>query len=134
MEVGVSFRSGALAASLLGGSLLVALPALAASRGDGCFLANDWQGWKSPSPNVIYIRVRPNDVYRLDLSAGSWQLQNPGVHLVNVVRGSNWLCSPLDFDLELRDDHGVMQQPLIVKSMERLTPDEVKAIPTKFRP
>ena len=67
MEVGVSFRSGALAASLLGGSLLVALPALAASRGDGCFLANDWQGWKSPSPNVIYIRVRPNDVYRLDL-------------------------------------------------------------------
>jgi hypothetical protein len=76
-----------------------------------------------------------NNVYRLELSVGSWQLQYPGgVHLVNVVRGSAWLCSPLDFDLELRDDQGVMRQPLIVKSMERLTSDEVKAIPAKFRP
>ena len=138
MEVGMSFRSRVLAAGLIGGSLLVAAPSQAADpapkSGESCFPASDWQGWKSPSPDVIYIRVRASAVYRLNLSAGSWSLQDPGVHLVNVVRGSDWLCGPLDFDLELRDDHGVMRQPLIVRSMERLTPDEVKAIPAKFRP
>jgi hypothetical protein len=116
--------------------MLVAQPSLAASStpGSGCFLANDWRGWRSPSPTVIYIRVRLNDVYRLDLSAGSWQLQDPAVHLVNVVRGPAWICGPIDFDLELADNHGVTRQGLIVKSMQRLTPDEVKAIPAKFRP
>lgn len=131
----MSFQSGALAASVLGVSLLAALPASTAPKSSGsCFPVGDWQGWKSPSPTVIYLRVRANDIYRLDLSAGSWQLQRPDVHLVNRVRGSDWICTPLDFDLELRDDHGVMQAPLIVKSMARLTPDEVKAIPARFRP
>ena len=132
------FRSRALAATLVSASILVALPSQAADpalgRGGGCFPANDWQGWASPSPTVIYIRVLLNDVYRLDLSAGSWRLQDPAVHLVNRVRGAAWICGPLDFDLELADDQGVMRQGLIVKSMQRLTSDEVKAIPAKFRP
>ncbi len=100
----------------------------------GCFLASEWSGWKSPSPSVIYLRVNVNTIYRLDLSAGSNQLQEPDVHLVSQIRGSDWICSPLDLQLEVADSLGVFREPLIVKSITRLTPDEVKAIPAKYRP
>jgi hypothetical protein len=126
-------------------STLVAFALVAASAGacaaasppastENCFLTSDWEGWKSPSPKVIYLRVRVNTVYRLDLSASSEELQEPDVHLISRVRGSDWICSPLDLDLAVADDHGVFREPLIVKSITRLTPDEAKAIPGKFRP
>jgi hypothetical protein len=99
-----------------------------------CFAANDWTGWKSPSPNVIYLRVNVSEVYEVDLSAGSDQLQESDVHLINRVEGSDWICSPLDLQLELADDHGGFRQGLIVKSITRLTPDQVKAIPARYRP
>jgi hypothetical protein len=98
-----------------------------------CFAANEWTDWKSPSPDVIYLRIEFNRVYRLDLSAGSSELQDPDVHLVSKIRGSNWICSPLDLDLEVDDLHGI-HDFLIVKAITPLTPDEVKAIPAKYRP
>jgi hypothetical protein len=98
-----------------------------------CFAASQWTDWKSPSPNVIYLKVDFNRVFRLDLSAGSNELQDPDVHLVSRIRGSDWICSPLDLDLEVADLDGI-REALIVKAITPLTPDEVKAIPAKFRP
>jgi hypothetical protein len=56
------------------------------------------------------------------------------VHLTSTIRGSSWICSPLDMQLSVADDHGIAREPLFVKSITELTPDEVKAIPPKFRP
>jgi hypothetical protein len=135
VEVILSVRRILLGASLaMAGALGVAVSAAgAADANNSCFLAANWNGWKSPSPNVIYLNVDVHQVYRLDLSAGSSELQAPDVHLVSVIRGSNWICSPLDLQLEVSDMNG-FREPLIVKSITRLTPDEVKAIPPKFRP
>jgi len=126
------FAAGLIAAGLLGVS---AAPTMAESShaSRDCFFSNQWDGWRSPSPDVIYIRVGINDVYRLDLSAGSSQLQSPGMHLVNQVRGSNSICSALDLDLSIADTHG-FSEPLIVRAMTKLTPAEVAAIPREYRP
>ena len=128
-----------LAATALGAVLLGAPPLIADSQpatqpGNNCFLTTNWQGWKSPSPTVIYLRIGLNEVYRIDLAAASYQLQQPEMHLVSRVRGSPWICGPLDLDLSLSDDHGIYREPLFVKSLTKLTPDEVKAIPPKFVP
>ncbi len=101
---------------------------------NSCFLARDWEGWKSPSPDVIYVRVGVSRIYELDLSSGSNQLQEPDMHLVSEIRGSDWICDPLDLQLQLRDDHGVFEEPLIVKTITRLTPDQIAAIPKKYLP
>ncbi|HXQ16905.1 MAG TPA: hypothetical protein VN814_20015 [Caulobacteraceae bacterium] len=133
----MSNRLTALCASLaVAGSLGFAGQALAADshHTDSCFLSRDWDGWKSPSPNVIYLRVGVSRIYRLDLSAGSNQLQEPDMHLVDVVRGSDWICDPLDLQLQLKDDHGAFEEPLIVKAITRLTPDEIAAIPKRDLP
>jgi len=124
-----------LAAATIG--VVVAQPALADSAvkaNDTCFATTQWQGWKSPSPSVIYLRINVSDVYRLDLSAPSNELQYPEVHLFSEVRGSDWICSPLDLQLWVADDGGHFREPLFVKSITRLSSDEVKAIPAKYRP
>src|SRR5450631_3537846 len=99
-------RSGLVAAGLIG----LTATAAGAQPGSGertpCFFVNQWQGWSAPSPDILYLKVNLHDVYRVDLSAGSSQLQAPGVHLVSVSRGSDSVCSPLDLDLAVSDGHG----------------------------
>jgi hypothetical protein len=98
-----------------------------------CFFITQWNGWKAPSPTVVYLGVNMHDVYRLDLAAPSPQLQWPDVHLVSVNRGSNSICSAIDLQLAVSDNHG-FKQPLFPKRLTKLTPEEVAAIPKQFRP
>jgi hypothetical protein len=134
----VSKRLSILCACLaVAGSLGFAGQALSADKAyqpDHCFLAKDWEGWKSPNPNVIYVRVGVSRIYEFDLSAGSNQLQQPAMHLVSVIRGSNWICDPLDLQLQLVDDHHAFSEPLFIKSITRLTPEQIAAIPRKDLP
>ena len=137
----MSFRTAltaALAAALAAaGALSVgAAPALAADTANhqACFLSSNWSGWKSPDPNTIYLRVDVNRVFRLDLAHPSYSLSDPSVHLVSRIRGSSWICSPLDLQLTVADTHGIGREPLFVKTITELTPDEAKAIPAKYRP
>ena len=114
---------------------LGAAPALAASPpGDNCFYAREWRDWRSPAPNVILLRVGVSDVYRLDLREGSNQLQYSDVHLINRHQPSGWLCQPIDFDLLLADNHGLFSEPLFVTAVTKLTPEQIAAIPAKYRP
>ncbi len=112
---------------------LIAASAPAAVAGQPCFLSRDWQGWKSPSPNIIYLRVHVSDVYKVTLSAGSSMLQRADVHLNSLVRGSSNICSAIDLDLRVSDNNG-FATPLIADTLTKLTPDEIAAIPKKYRP
>ena len=134
-------RRNAIRAGLL--SLAVAcatLPAQAAAPSAApkpartpCFFITQWNGWKSPSPNVIYLGVNLHDVYKVDLSAGSPQLQWPDVHLVSRTVGSDSICTAIDLQLEVADSNG-FRAPLIAAKLTKLTPEEAAAIPRKYRP
>lgn len=137
-----AFRHSAVLGIALGAALTAgAAYADAPTQRTPCFFITQWQGWKSPSPNVLYLGVNLHDVYRVDLSAGSRMLKDPSVHLVSRTRGSASVCSPLDLDLEVADDiggggrfGGGMREPLIASKLTKLTPEEVAAIPKQFRP
>jgi hypothetical protein len=136
LEIFMSVRLALAAALATGAVSLGATPALATGSAshESCFLSSNWSGWKSPDPNTIYLRIDVGHIYRLDLAHPSYELNDPSVHLVSKVRGSSWICSPLDLQLEVADDHGGFREPLFVKSITELTPDQAKAIPAKFRP
>jgi hypothetical protein len=119
------------AASLLWAAAVSAAPEKAERT--PCFFITQWNGWKSPSPNVLYLGVNLHDVYKVDLSAGSSQLQWPDVHLVSRTVGSDSVCSAIDLQLEVADTSG-FREPLIASKLTKLTPEEVAAIPKKFRP
>jgi len=132
----MSNRSRLIAAGLIaaiGLSAGAAFAGVSAKDRTPCFFITQWEGWKSPSPNVIYLGVNMHDVYRVDLSAGSSQLNSPNMHLVSINRGSSSICSALDLDLKIADSMG-FAEPLIASKLTKLTPEEVAAIPKKDRP
>jgi hypothetical protein len=126
-------RLGLIAAALSLSTVAPQAGAATTSATNSCSFVTQWQGWKSPSPDVIYLGVNLHDVYRVDLSAGSTMLDSPNMHLVSIVRGSSSICTALDLDLKIADDHG-FSVPLIAKTLTKLTPEEVAAIPKKYRP
>jgi hypothetical protein len=99
-----------------------------------CFATRDWQGWSAPGDgDTLYLKVGTRDVYRVDLTPGSHIRKDPDKFLINRVRGSDWVCSAIDLDLTLSDHEG-FKEPVFVKSLRKLTPDEVAAIPKADRP
>jgi len=127
-------KVGLLAGAVATGAL-VTTAAEARSPNTPCFFTNSWQGWSSPSPDVLLLRVNMHDVYRVELAGGGGgsSLNSAGYFLVNQVRGSNSICSALDLDLAVADHHG-FYRPLIARNLTRLTPAEVAAIPKKYKP
>lgn len=121
----------ALAAALAAASAASAAPN---QKADACFASRDWQGWSAPGDgDFLYLRVGVRDVYRVDLTPGTHVHKDADRFLVNRVRGSDWVCSPFDLDLTLSDHHG-FREPLIARSLRKLTPAEVAAIPRKDLP
>lgn len=128
------------AVHILGAAAAITLLATSAMAADkpsakqSCFRSNDWQGWSAPGDgDVLYLKVNVRDIYRVDLIAGSHVRKEPDNFLVSRVRGSDWICAPIDLDLTLSDHEG-FRQPIFVKSLRKLTPTEVAALPPKDLP
>lgn len=99
-----------------------------------CFFSSNWSGWSAPgNGDTLLIRVRPNDIYRIQLSPGARVHKTGDRFLVNHLRGGSWICSALDLDLTLADHQG-FSQPLIARSMTKLTAEEIAAIPHEDLP
>jgi hypothetical protein len=117
-------------------TLGMAAPAFAAKAPDStknCFLAHQWQDWKAPDDKTIYVRVNQHDVWRLGLSGGERMITDDTNHLITNLQDSAWICHPIDLsNMKVSDGH--VTQPLFVKSLTKLTPDQIKAIPEKDRP
>ena len=123
----------AVAVIALGGPALAAADsAKPAKRPDACFFSSNWSGWRSPDDKTIYLRVGVKDIYKVDLSFGSTMLTYPDAHLVSRIHGPDMICAPIDLDLTVSD--GAMRDPLFVKAITKLTPEQIAAIPKKFLP
>ncbi|HEX4740523.1 MAG TPA: DUF6491 family protein [Caulobacteraceae bacterium] len=98
-----------------------------------CFFISQWEGWKAPDDHTLYLGVNYHEVYKVGLAGGSSILQDPEAHIVSITQGPDSVCNPLDLQLSIVEPYGI-REPLIAKSLVKLTPEEVKAIPPKYRP
>jgi hypothetical protein len=103
------------------------------TKAQDCFPLMQWRGWKAPNPEMIYIKVGNSKVYEIDLAEHNSFLRAPGMHLISHSRGSDWVCSPLDLDLQLSSFPGIPEH-LFVKSLRKLNPEEIAAIAPDDRP
>ena len=120
-------------------ALLVAATALPAAaepaRPAGqCFNTTEMGNWRAVDASTLYVRVRTNKVYRLDLKGRCSMLMAPGAMLITTFRGSDLICSPLDWDLKVSAGIGSNVEPCIVKTMTPLSADEIVALPKKVTP
>ena len=102
------------------------------AKTSSCFYSRDWDGWRSPDDKTIYLRVNLKDIYQVDLASSSSLLTWPDSHLINDVHGVDSVCGPIDLDLKVAQDG--FAEPLFIKAITKLTPEQVKAIPKKFLP
>jgi hypothetical protein len=99
-----------------------------------CFLSSNWQGWSAPrDADALYLRVRGNNIFRVDLTPGTRVHRYGGDYLVNQIRGSSWICSALDLDLALTN-YGGFPRPIVATNLRKLTSEEVAAIPREDLP
>jgi hypothetical protein len=108
-------------------------PAAAQPAGQ-CFSTTEMGNWRAADAGRLYVRVRMKQIYRLDLKGRCSLLTAPGARLITTFRGSNLICSPLDWDLKVSAGIGSNVEPCIVKTMTQLTPDEIKALPKNVTP
>ncbi len=141
MEIRMSRLLTMTACMALAAALGAAAPVLHAQpaphpNAQQCFLSRDWSSWKaSPDSRTIFLRTGVRDVFRLDLAGACTNLQSPEARLITKIRGSDWICSPLDLDLSVSD--GVapgFSESCIVKGLSKLTPDQAAALPKNLRP
>ena len=133
-----SGRPGRALTCVVAGALLALAAGAAVAAPDKsprtpCFYSTQWNGWKSPSPKVIYLGVNMHDVYQLDLAVEATRLQWSDARLISEMHGSSSICSALDMQLYVSDTGG-MREPLFPSKLTKLTPEEVAAIPKKFLP
>jgi hypothetical protein len=99
-----------------------------------CFYISQWRGWKAPNDHTLYLGVNFRDVYEVQLAGSSPLIQYPDARIISVTRGPPDVCNPVDLQLSVSTEPYGINEPLIAKSLVKLTPEQVKAIPPKYRP
>jgi len=121
----------ALAAALTGGLAQAATPAKPNKPAQACFWTRDVNNFKPAGDSTINIGVGVRDVYQLTLFGSSPDIDWTQ-HIGIESRGSSWICSGLDATIIVPGALGPQRIP--VKTVRKLTPDEVAALPRKTRP
>lgn len=126
--------AAALAALLTLGAA-ASTPALAESPAkpskNQCFFTRNADGFAAPDDKTLYVRVGVRDVYKFDMF-GTCQDMDWNQRIALVSRGGSSICTGMDADVVTHSPIGPMRCP--VRSVKKLTPDEVKALPPKARP
>ena len=99
-----------------------------------CFFSNQFNNWKAADERTLYIRVGVNRYYRLDLAGACRTALWPDAVLITKFRGSNAVCSAIDWDLKVAPRADGIAEGCIVSKMTELTTEEVAALPKKAKP
>lgn len=128
------FRAAALTAALMA----VAAPASAqpASKAETprspCFRLSDLGGHKIAAPDTLYYSVRRKEVYKFTFSGSCLAgVTNSDPLILEPLGASSQICKPLDLNLGVG---GPVSRRCIIKSIERLTPEQAAALPKKLKP
>ncbi|MDB5458556.1 MAG: hypothetical protein JWO72_297 [Caulobacteraceae bacterium] len=130
---------GVCALGLLGLAVVASAPLNKASAAQSvvrqCFRAQDWMGTSAGGPRDLYVRIGMKDVWHLGLAQDCAGAEYPGpVRVDDTVSGSNEICAAADMQIRVGPKGFSHTTPCIVASLERLTPEEIKALPRKVVP
>ena len=112
-------------------ALLAASPVWA--EGEQCFFTRNITNFTvTGDEKTLYLRVSGAEVYRVDLSEQCSGLAFKERIELKSYNRSPTICSAQEIDPKLYE-HGATI-PCFVSGLHRMTPEEIAAIPKKFRP
>jgi hypothetical protein len=125
-------------AAVLALATLAAVPAVSAAQTDParastpCFRLSDLGGHKIASSDSLYYSVRRKEVYKFTFSGSCLAgVTNSDPLVLEPLGASSQICKPMDLNLGVG---GPMSRRCIIKSIERLTPEQAAALPKKLKP
>lgn len=122
----------AAAAMLLTGAAAGETPAAKAPAAKRqCFLASNVTNFAAADQKTLYIRVGVRDVYEFNMF-GTCPDIDWNQRLALVSRTSSWICDGMDAEVVTHSPIGRQRCP--VRSIRKLTPEEVKALPKRAQP
>ncbi len=120
-------------ASVLGLAAATESHAQQSHAADQCFFTCDIQNYLAPDDHTLYLRVRNNAIYRIDLINACPEMpMNIGHIALQTVAGSGTICHAIDLDLKVSSNG--TSTACLIKSLHRLTPEEAAALPKEDRP
>jgi hypothetical protein len=96
-----------------------------------CFLASNVTNFAAADEKTVYVRVGVQDVYQFDMFGRCPDI-DWNQRLALVSRTSSWICDGMDADVITHTPLGPQRCP--VRSIRKLTPAEVKALPKRAQP
>ncbi len=96
-----------------------------------CFFPSSVSGFRAADEHNLYLRVGVRDVYQFEMF-GPCQDINWNERIAIVTRGGGTICSGMDADIVTHTSIGPQRCP--VRSVRKLTPEEVAALPKKSQP
>ena len=110
-------------------------PALAKSPAPAskqqCFFTRNADGFAAPDEKTLYVRVGVRDVYQFEMFGRCPDI-DWNQRLALVSRPGSTICTGMDAEVISHSPIGPQRCP--VRSVRKLTPDEVAALPRKSRP
>lgn len=97
-----------------------------------CFYTRMIDGFAAADQENLYVRVGSRDVYHFTMFAPCLDLDwNQRIALQS--RSGGFICNALDVDV-INHATGLGRQRCAVRSMEKLTPEQVAALPKRAKP
>jgi hypothetical protein len=128
-------------ASAASAAAILMLAASAASAADSpgkpasqnqCFWTRNVTSFAAPDDHTVYVRVNMRDVYKFDLMGPCPDVDwNQRIALVS--RGGSNICTGMDAEI-VSHATGIGRQRCPVQHMQKLTPEEIAALPKHARP
>lgn len=129
MSIKVTGTLAAILAAAAAGHAAARSPVKSGAR--DCFYARNIEGWAPVGRDAVNIRVFRRDYYQLTL-LGSCPNLDWTETLGLSSHGSSWICSGLDATIIAPGPVGIHRCE--VKSIRRLTAEEVRSLPPRQRP
>jgi hypothetical protein len=96
-----------------------------------CFWANRVNNFAAADENTLNVRVGMKDVYQFEMLGRCPDID--WSHRIAILsRGSNSICTGLDAEIIAPSPIG--PQRCAVRTVRKLTPDEIKALPRRAKP
>jgi hypothetical protein len=96
-----------------------------------CFFTRNADGFAAPDEKTLYVRVGVRDVYQFEMFGRCPDI-DWNQRLALVSRPGSSICTGMDAEVISHSPIGPQRCP--VRSVRKLTPDEVKALPPRSRP
>jgi hypothetical protein len=102
------------------------------ARGNQCFWTRFADGFAAPDEHTLYVRVGVRDVYQFEMFATCLGL-DWDQRIALISRSGGMICTGMDADI-VTHETGIGRQRCAVRSVRKLTPEEIAALPRRAKP